>query len=114
MAGLAGDAGMTNRSTDVAYGWSKPEVKKGKSVLPSSADIVRPPRHACFVPNPEVAASFDHLIGAGEQRGRHRKAEDLSGLEVDDQFKLSWLLDGEVGRLRATQNLVDIVGGAPE
>ena len=53
-------------------------------------------------------------MASPEKAGRHRKAEDLSGLEVDDQFKLGWLLDGEVGRLRATQNLVDIVGGAPE
>jgi len=35
------------------------------------------------------AASFDHLVGAGEQRQRHGKAEDFCGLEVDDQLETS-------------------------
>jgi hypothetical protein len=26
-------------------------------------------RHVGFVPKPDIAASFDHLVGAGEQRG---------------------------------------------
>ena len=61
----------------------------------------------------QTASLFNHLVGAGKQHWRHSEAEGLSGLEVDDEFKLSWLLNGEVGRLRATQNLVDIVGGTP-
>jgi hypothetical protein len=31
---------------------------------------------------------FNHLIGAGEQRGRHGEVERLGGLEVDYQFVL--------------------------
>ncbi len=38
---------------------------RGTSVLPSIADILRLPRHVRFVPNSEVAASFNHLVGAG-------------------------------------------------
>ena len=51
--------------------------------------------------------------GLGPVSGKAVYAWRSSGLEVDDEFKLSWLLDGEVGRLRATKNLVDIVGGTP-
>ena len=42
------------------------------------------------------------------------KAERLRGREVDDELELGRLLDRQVGGLRSTQNLVDIVTGAPE
>ena len=35
-------------------------------------------RHVSKVPNPEVVASFDHLVGAGQHRGREDEVEGLS------------------------------------
>ena len=40
--------------------------------------------------------------------------ERLGGLEVDDQIEFGRLLDRKVGGFRPTQNLVDVVPGAPE
>jgi hypothetical protein len=33
--------------------------------------------HVRYGPKADIAALFDHLIGAGEKRWRHRKAERL-------------------------------------
>ena len=48
--------------------------------------------------------SFDHLVGAAEQRERDGEAERLGGLQVDDQLDLGGLLDWQVGRLLALEN----------
>jgi hypothetical protein len=44
---------------------------------------------------------FDHLVGAGEQRGRHGKAERLGSFKVDHQLEFFRFLDREVARRRA-------------
>src|SRR5262245_211787 len=59
-------------------------------------------------------ASFDQLVGAQEERFGDREAEYFGSRQVDDEIELGRLFDGDVARLRPTQNLVDIVGGAPE
>jgi len=50
------------------------------------------------------AASFDHLVGAGEQRNWEREPERLGSLEVDDQLDFSGLLDRQGGGLLAFEN----------
>ena len=65
------------------------------------------------VPTAEMPASFDHLVGAGEQRRRHVEAERLGGLEVDHQLVLGRRLHRQVGRLLALEDAVDVAGRAP-
>src|SRR5262249_55138173 len=60
------------------------------------------------------AASFDHLVGAGEQCRRHRKAECLRRDQIDDEIELGRLLDRKVGGLRSAKDLVDQLSGAAE
>ena len=47
------------------------------------------------------------------KRWRHAEAERLGGLEIDDQLELGRLLDGQIGRLGALQDLVHLRSGTP-
>jgi hypothetical protein len=75
------------------------------SGLPRLADIFRVRRHVSKVPATEVAASFDYLVGAAEQREWDGETERLCGLEVYNQLDLRRLHDRQVGRLLALENL---------
>jgi hypothetical protein len=43
---------------------------------------------------------FDHLVGAGEQRRRHREAQRPRRNQVHNQIEFRRLLDRDVARLR--------------
>jgi hypothetical protein len=51
---------------------------------------------------------LDHLVGAGEQRGRYGEAKCLCSLKINDKLEFGRLLHREIGRLRALKNLVDV------
>src|ERR1700738_5060594 len=52
-------------------------------------------------------SSFDQPIRAHEQRWRHVEPERLCCLEVDHKFEFRGLLDWQITRLGALENLVD-------
>jgi hypothetical protein len=79
------------------------------SDLPQLADILGLGWRVSKVPISEVAASFDHLIGAREARGRYRKAKASGGLEVDDkQLVLCWSLYWQIARLFTSEDAIDM------
>ena len=52
--------------------------------------------------------SFDHLVGGGEQRVRHRQPERPGGFEIDHEFELGRLHHRQIARLGALENPADI------
>jgi hypothetical protein len=52
--------------------------------------------------------SFDDLVGALQQRLRHREAERFGGLQIDDQFKYGRLLDRQIGGFGTVEDLSDV------
>jgi hypothetical protein len=57
---------------------------------------------------------LDHLVRPEQQRRRDGQPEGLRRLQVDDELELGGLLDREVARLGALQDLIDLGGGPPE
>ena len=56
-------------------------------------------------------SSFDHLVGAGEQRRRHCRGRAPGGLVVDDQLELARLHHRQVGGLFTFENAAGIAAG---
>ena len=51
---------------------------------------------------------LDDLVGTSQERRRDRQAEGLRGLCVNPQFELRRSLDGEITRLRAPENPINV------
>jgi hypothetical protein len=58
------------------------------------------------------SCSLDQLVGACEQCRRNFEAERLDGFQIDHQFVLGRRLHGQIGRLLALQDAVNVAGGA--
>jgi len=76
------------------------------------ADTTGGPRSATTGHN--RAGSFDHLVGAGEKSRRNFDPERDCGGQVENEIELGRLLDWQIAWLHASQNLINILGGAPE
>ena len=57
--------------------------------------------------------SFDHLVGAGDERRRHVQADRLRHDQVNDEVELSRPLDRKIGGFRPRKILSIKSAGAP-
>ena len=58
----------------------------------------------------KIIDSSNYFIRPREHVGRNCQPDLLRRLEVDDEFKLRWLLNRQIGRFSAFQDLVHIIG----
>jgi hypothetical protein len=59
-------------------------------------------------------ASFDHLVGGCEQRGRNVEAEQFRGPEINREFVFDRPLDRQISWLGGSEDAVDITRGLSE
>src|SRR6516164_802609 len=86
-------------------------LEKSRALMANTVSNVGAPRS----PSPRDAApSFDHLVRAREQHGRHVESQRVGSLQVDHQFELGRRLHGKIARISALQDPVDVGCGAAE
>src|SRR5215471_2294234 len=91
-------------------------LRRSKGIMPLDPPNAYPQRPGrasrapvrCSVMLGSRPSLLNNLIGPQQQRLRDGEAKRLGGLEIDNQLELGGLLDGEIGRLRAFQNLVHV------
>ena len=74
-------------------------------------DIHQSDRYVSLVPM-SLVARFDRFVGAAKQPLRHREAEGLGGLEVDDERVPGPRLHRKVGRSLTLEDAIDVADSA--
>jgi hypothetical protein len=65
-------------------------------------------QHVRLVQDSEVPTSFNHLVGAGEQRGGQFQAKRRGRLQVYDELKFRWLRPG--GNVTGASQFNNVLG----
>ena len=65
-------------------------------------------------PKAAAAVSFNHLVGASDDRCRNLKADRFCGFQVNSEFERDRLRNAQVSGLGAAQNLVGIERAHPK
>src|SRR5262249_29847427 len=82
--------GLRTETSCAAIPWgyaSLPQSGKKRSTISgNNGPLDIPTLTLCATHRTAKSVLFDHLVGAGEERGRHIKAERLGGLEMDDKL----------------------------
>src|SRR5207253_5013393 len=92
---------VTSMTAPIASGWSVCRVglaPTGKRRL-STAHARTGLMHRGKQPR-----SFDHLVGAGGEPGRHVETKRFGGFEVDREFEFGGLIDRQVGGQGTVEN----------
>src|SRR5215831_15103639 len=80
------------------------------TALPSKAHIKRGAGHVRLVPKADICSAansdlLDHRVGTCQHDWRQVETDRFRGLEIDHQLKLGRLLDRQVGRFGAIEDL---------
>jgi len=87
-------------------------LQKVMSALPPKADMCGATMDVRFGPKADNTYLFDHLVGSGDERGRHGETKRLRSLEIDDQLQLGREFHRQITRFGSFQDFVHIGGGA--
>src|SRR3954453_9526694 len=96
---------LRDRRESLIIGTGEPPVRSFLKISNASADALAASRNAWKY-------SFDHLVGAGEERGRDRDAERLRGLQIDAERVTLVDFDGKFTWPCALQNTGNVSCGS--